>query len=36
MLPLSSIYSLIIIILGSLMLLILKNYIDKQIDVSKS
>ena len=36
MLQLSSIYSLIIIILGSLMLLILKNYIDKQIDVSKS
>ena len=36
MLPLSSIYSLIIIVLGSLMLLILKNYIDKQINVSKS
>ena len=36
MLPLSSIYSLIIIVLGSLMLLILKDYIDKQINVSKS
>ena len=36
MLPLSSIYSLIIIILGSLMLLILKSFIDKELDVSKS
>ena len=36
MLPLSSIYSLIIIILGSMMLLILKNFIDKELNVSKS
>ena len=36
MLPLSSIYSLIIIILGSVMLLILKNFIDKELNVSKS
>ena len=36
MLPLSSIYSLIIIILGSLMLLILESFIDKELDVSKS
>ena len=34
MLPMSSIYSLVIILLGSLMLLILKNFIDKQINVS--
>ena len=34
MLPMSSIYSLVIIVLGSLMLLILKNFIDKQINVS--
>ncbi len=35
MLPLSSIYSFIIIILGSMLLLILKNFIDKEINVSK-
>ena len=34
MLPLSSIYSLIIIVLSSMMLLILKNFIDKQLNVS--
>lgn len=34
MLPLSSIYSLIIIVLSSVMLLILKNFIDKQLNVS--
>ena len=34
MLPLSSIYSLIIIVLSSVMLLILKKFIDKQLNVS--
>ena len=34
MIPLSATYSLVIITLGSLMLLILKNFIDKQINVS--
>ena len=34
MLPLSSIYSLIIIVLSSMMLLILKKFVDKQLDVS--
>ena len=34
MIPLSAIYSLIIIIIGSLMLLFLKNFIDKQLNVS--
>ena len=34
MIPLSAIYSLVIITLGSLMLLILRNFIDKQINVS--
>ena len=34
MIPLSAIYSLVIIIIGSLMLLFLKNFIDKQINVS--
>tara|TARA_B100000959_G_scaffold59535_1_gene62446 strand:+ start:1372 stop:2964 length:1593 start_codon:yes stop_codon:yes gene_type:complete len=34
MLPLSSVYSLMIIALSSVMLLILKSFVDKQIDVS--
>lgn len=34
MLPLSSIYSLIIIVLSSMMLLILKKFVDKQLNVS--
>ena len=34
MIPLSAIYSLVIITLGSLMLLILRSFIDKQINVS--
>jgi iron(III) transport system permease protein len=34
MLPLSSIYSLIIIVLSSVMLLILKKFVDKQLNVS--
>ena len=34
MIPLSSIYSLMIILIGSLLLLILKNVINKQLNVS--
>jgi iron(III) transport system permease protein len=34
MIPLSSIYSLTIILIGSVLLLILKNIINKQINVS--
>ena len=34
MIPLSAIYSLVIITLGSVMLLILRKFIDKQINVS--
>jgi iron(III) transport system permease protein len=34
MIPLSSVYSLTIILIGSILLLILKNIINKQINVS--